>query len=85
MPSVRQFEAFRNRELTASVEWGFDGAKAQEYVTAVTGSPFPKSACSYCCFAMATETGRANQVERYRREPQVSVLADVGAFSLNLG
>ena len=68
------------------VEWGFDRAMAQEYVTAVTGQPFPKSACSYCCFAMATETGRANQVERYRNEPQAgaqALLLETVARSLN--
>jgi len=57
------------------VERGFDRAMAQEYVTAVIGQPFPKSACSYCCFAMATATGRANQVERYRAEPQAGAQA----------
>jgi hypothetical protein len=68
------------------VEWGFDRAKAQEYVAAVTGSKFPKSACSYCCFAMATETGRASQVERYRNEPQAgaqALMLEIVARSLN--
>ncbi|MGV7303110.1 hypothetical protein PJK45_28095 [Mycobacterium kansasii] len=68
------------------VEWGFDRAKAQEYVTAVTGEPFPKSACSYCCFAMATQKGRANQIERYRSEPQAgaqALLLETVARSLN--
>jgi hypothetical protein len=68
------------------VEWGFDRAKAQEYVTALTGEPFPKSACSYCCFALTTETGRANQVERYRHEPQAgaqALMLETVARSLN--
>lgn len=68
------------------VEWGFDRAKAQDYVTTVTGEPFPKSACSYCCFAMATETGRANQIQRYRDEPQAgaqALLLETVARALN--
>lgn len=68
------------------VEWGFNRAQAQDYVTTVTGEPFPKSACSYCCFAMATETGRANQIQRYRDEPLAgaqALLLETVARSLN--
>lgn len=68
------------------VEWGFDRAKAQEYVSALTGEPFPKSACSYCCFAMATAAGRANQIGRYRTEPHAGAQAlflETVARSLN--
>lgn len=57
------------------VEWGFDRATADRYVIEKTGEPFPKSACSYCCFAMATESGRAGLIERYRAEPQAGAQA----------
>lgn len=81
-----QYNTERRTGWYPLVEWGFDRSAAQAYVTAVTGEPFPKSACSYCCFAMATETGRANQVERYRNEPQAgaqALLLETVARSLN--
>lgn len=57
------------------VEWGWDRTRCQQFVTALLGRPWEKSACTFCVFTMATESGRAALVKRYRREPQAGANA----------
>lgn len=51
-------------------DWGWDRARCSHFIAALTGRRWAKSACGYCPFAMRTESGRQNVVERWRREPQ---------------
>ncbi|GBE67760.1 hypothetical protein MFM001_42220 [Mycobacterium sp. MFM001] len=57
------------------VDWGWDRARCREFVTALLGRPWEKSACTFCVFTMATESGRAALVKRYGREPQAGANA----------
>jgi hypothetical protein len=57
-------------------EWGWSRSDCHLYVTDRLGvALFPKSACGFCPFTLATESGRARQVERYREEPGVGAEA----------
>lgn len=57
------------------LEWGWDRTRCQQFVTALLGRPWEKSACTFCVFTMATQSGRAALVKRYRREPQAGANA----------
>jgi hypothetical protein len=59
------------------IEWGWDRARCQDYIAEVTGrtSPWEKSACGFCVFAMSTAAGRSALVARYRREPATAAHA----------
>lgn len=57
------------------IDWQWTRQTCQEYLTAVTGQAWEKSACGFCCFSFATERGRRTQIERYRREPAVGAYA----------
>lgn len=50
-------------------EWGWNREDCQDFLLAEIGASIPKSACSFCPFSMATETGRAHQIRRFRAEP----------------
>lgn len=56
-------------------DWGWDREKCQEYVTGVLGLSWEKSACVFCCFALATQAGRDKTLERFRRQPSAGVRA----------
>lgn len=56
-------------------DWGWDREKCQEYVTGVLGVAWEKSACVFCCFALATQAGRDKTLERFRRQPSAGVRA----------
>lgn len=57
------------------IEMGWDRARCQQYVTDLVGETWHKSACGFCVFAMATESGRTALVQRYRQEPEVGAYA----------
>ncbi|WP_245008800.1 hypothetical protein [Mycolicibacterium farcinogenes] len=50
-------------------DWGWDRAQCTDFITQITGRRWSKSACGFCPFAMTTEAGRRDVVERWRREP----------------
>lgn len=51
------------------IEWGWDRAACESYITNVTGAAWEKSACVYCPFALANKTGRARTLARYADTP----------------
>lgn len=51
------------------LEWGWTRSDCQRYVLDTLGVMIPKSACGFCPFSMATASARAQQIERYRAEP----------------
>lgn len=67
-------------------DWGFTRQDCQDYVTALVGEPWLKSACGYCPFALTNARGRQSVIERYRAEPQVgaqALLMESVAVALN--
>lgn len=50
-------------------EWGWDRAQCSDFIKRITGRRWSKSACGFCPFAMTTEAGRRDVVERWRQEP----------------
>jgi hypothetical protein len=68
------------------LDWGWDRARCLDFIAETAHRQWPKSACSYCVFAMTTASGRQAVVERYRREPQAGAQAlflETVARSLN--
>jgi len=57
------------------IEWGWDRAACERYIQARTGATWPKSACTYCPFALCTASGRARVLDAYAAEPQAGVQA----------
>jgi hypothetical protein len=57
------------------IEWGWDRADCQSFIRSVLGVEFPKSACSFCPFALATESGRLRTLARFREDPASGVEA----------
>ena len=57
------------------IEWGMDRQACAEYVQSKLGTSWSKSCCTFCVYAMSTAAGRANMVQRYRREPMAGAKA----------
>lgn len=55
------------------IEWGWDRAKCEEYITACTGVEWLKSACVYCPFALANKAGRERVLGLYRNHVDSAV------------
>jgi hypothetical protein len=53
------------------ITWGWGRAEVEAYVRAVTGAEWEKSCCGFCPFT----NGRAELIERHRREPEQGVRA----------
>ncbi|GAB4975801.1 hypothetical protein [Mycobacterium intracellulare] len=53
------------------IDWRWTRSHCRRYLLDVLGESVPKSCCGFCPFAMSTAAGRAQVVERYRREPQL--------------
>lgn len=51
------------------VEWGWDRATCEAYITNALGVEWEKSACTFCPFALANKAGRARVLARYADEP----------------
>ncbi|MFA7510347.1 MAG: hypothetical protein WCZ29_07680 [Mycolicibacterium vanbaalenii] len=52
-----------------------DRQACAEYVQSKLGTSWSKSCCTFCVYAMSTAAGRANMVQRYRREPMAGAKA----------
>jgi hypothetical protein len=63
------------------INWGWDRNRSQRFLRDVFDVDWPKSACSYCPFALATRVGRVSTVSRFIAEPQAGVLALVMEFT----
>ena len=57
------------------IEWGWDRAACEDYIRTVTGVDWPKSACTYCPFALCNAAGRERVLAAYRAEPAAGVHA----------
>lgn len=57
------------------VEWGWDRAACEAYITEKTGVSWIKSACTFCVFALANKAGQARVKDMYACEPAAGVHA----------
>jgi hypothetical protein len=57
------------------LEWKWDRHSCEDYIRAVTGAEWPKSACTYCPFALASRAGRARVLPMYRADPDAAIQA----------
>lgn len=57
------------------IAWGWDREDCQDYIRSVLAVEFAKSACSFCPFALATESGRVRTLARFREDPASGVEA----------
>lgn len=57
------------------LDWQWSRTDALDYLEKVTGRRWQKSACSYCPFQFSSKAGRADALERYRRDPDAGVHA----------
>jgi hypothetical protein len=55
------------------IDWGWDRAACEHYIRARTGVRWPKSACTYCPFALTSRTGRARVLDLYLHEPAAAI------------
>lgn len=69
------------------IEWGFTRQDALDYIASVTGvTAWPKSACTYCPFALGSRDGREATLVRYEQHPDVAaraLLMETVAVALN--
>ena len=68
--------------------WGWNRAACLDFIARITGvAAWPKSACTYCPFALSTAVGRAATLERYATESVHdgvrAVLMEHAAIALN--
>jgi hypothetical protein len=57
------------------LEWKWDRRSCEDYIRAATGVNWPKSACTYCPFALASRSGRARVLPMYQADPDAAVQA----------
>jgi hypothetical protein len=57
------------------IDWGWDRRACEDYIRKVTGVDWPKSACTYCPFALCSAAGRERVMASYRAEPAAGVQA----------
>jgi hypothetical protein len=69
------FNTERRTSWHPLLDWGWDRVHCLDFISETTGRWWSKSACSYCVFAMTTDSGRDALLERYRREPQAGARA----------
>lgn len=73
---ARRDAAFNTRQRTGIyplVDWDWDRAACEDYILALTGVQWPKSACTYCPFGLATPGGRARVLAAYLAEPDTCI------------
>ena len=51
------------------IAWGWDRAACERYIRSVTGADWPKSACSYCPYALCSADGRARVLAAFAADP----------------
>lgn len=54
------------------IEWGWDRATCERYITRHTGVAWLKSACVYCPFALGNKAGIARVLAQYRNNPDAA-------------
>lgn len=57
------------------IEWGWDRAACEAYITRMTGARWVKSACTFCPFALANKEGQARVKGMFLAEPASGVSA----------
>jgi hypothetical protein len=57
------------------LSWGWGRRSCEDYIRAVTGAEWPKSACTYCPYALCSTDGRRRVLAAYRGEPAAGVRA----------
>jgi hypothetical protein len=57
------------------IEWGWDRAACEEYITRMTGATWVKSACTFCPFALANKEGIARVQPMYSAQVSGGVAA----------
>ncbi len=57
------------------IAWEWDRRACENYIRSVTGVDWPKSACTYCPFALCNTAGRERVMAAYRAEPAAGVQA----------
>ena len=57
------------------LEWGWDRVACEEYITAVTGIVWEKSACTFCPFSWGSKAGRERILARFAEHPTEAVAA----------
>jgi hypothetical protein len=55
--------------------WHWDRHACESYIRQITGADWPKSACTFCPFALCNKAGRARVLDAYRAEPAAGVHA----------
>jgi hypothetical protein len=68
------------------IEWNWDRATCEAYITKMTGATWVKSACTFCPFALANKAGQARVKDMYSCEPLSGVSAlvmEYRSISLN--
>jgi hypothetical protein len=68
------------------IDWEWDRDRCADFVRQVLGVDFPKSACSFCPFSLASAAGRERTLHRFAEDPQTGVealLMEHAAVSLN--
>lgn len=71
----RLFNNERRQGWYPLIDIGWDRGDCAAYVQSKLGVSWEKSCCTFCVFALATAAGRANMVQRYRREPMAGAKA----------
>jgi hypothetical protein len=55
------------------IEWEWNRQTCEDYVLARLGVRWPKSACTYCPFALVTADGQTRTLERFAADPAAGV------------
>jgi hypothetical protein len=75
---ARRDAGYNDAQRTGSyplIAWGWDRQTCEDYIRSVTGADWPKSACTYCPFALCNKDGRERVLAAYRAEPNAGVQA----------
>lgn len=62
------------------VEWGWDRARCEAYITEKTGATWIKSACTFCPFALGNKAGQARVQDMFAIEAAAGLRALVMEF-----
>jgi hypothetical protein len=68
------------------IEWGWDRAQCERYITEKTGADWIKSACTFCVFALANKAGVTRVQAMFEAEHQAGVRAlmmELASIALN--
>lgn len=66
------------------IDWGWDRTDCEGYIAArLGGIAWPKSACTYCPFALANQAGRARTLDGFAADPAAAVTPLLMEFVAN--